>query len=97
MKYPMGSHERRWATTCDSQHPDAAHISTDLNYKIWARKLINDQDSVFILAGVKEGFHLIQQKASVLPTFTRNSKLALKPGAREQIEEQFNKGLEQGH
>lgn len=81
----------------DAQQPDAACISTDLKYEIWAKELVNDPDKDFILTGVQEGFDLIQRDATVLPAFTKNNKSALRPGAKEQIEEQLSEGLSLGH
>ena len=46
--------------------------------------------------GVREGFDLIKQDTTVLPAFTKN-RSALRPGAKEQIEEQLYKGLSLGH
>ena len=81
----------------NAQQPDAACISTDLKYEIWAKELLNDADKDFILNGIREGFDLIQRDATVLPAFTRNNRSALRPGAKEQIEEQLCKGLSLGH
>ena len=54
-------------------------------------------DRDFILNGVREGFDLILQDTTVLPAFTKNSRSALRPGAKGQIEEQLCKGLSLGH
>ena len=81
----------------NAQHPNAACISTDLKYEIWAKELVNDADRDFILNGVREGFDLIQRDATVLPAFTKNNRSALRPRAKEQIEEQLCKGLSLGH
>ena len=81
----------------DAQKPEEAHISTDLKFDTWAKELANDPGKNFILAGVQEGFDLIQRDASVLPAFTKNNKSALRPGAKEQIEEQLSVGLLLGH
>lgn len=81
----------------NAQQPNAACISTDLKYEIWAKELANDLDRDFILNGVREGFDLIQRDATVLPAFTKNNRSALRPGAKEQIEEQLCKGLSLGH
>lgn len=106
-EYPnIGLGAAECVTTCnqsagpsciDVQQPDAACISTDLKFDIWANELINDSDRDFILTGIREGFDLIQRDANVLPAFTKNNKSALRPGAKEQIEEQLCKGLLQGH
>ena len=50
-----------------------------------------------ILNGVREGFDLIPRDTTVLPAFTKNNRSALRPGAKEQIEEQLCKGLSLGH
>ena len=50
-----------------------------------------------ILSGVQEGFDLIQRDTTVLPAFTKNNRSVLRPGAKEQIEEQLCKGLSLGH
>ena len=81
----------------NAQQADAACISTDLKCEIWAKELANDSDRVFILNSVQEGFDLIQQDTIVLPAFTKNNRSALKPGAKEQIEEQLHQGLALGH
>ena len=81
----------------NAQQPNAACISTDLKYEIWAKELANDLDRDFILNGIREGFDLIQRDATVLPAFTKNNRSALRPGAKEQIEEQLCKGLSLGH
>ena len=49
------------------QQPNAAGISTDLKYEIWAKELANDLDRDFILNGVWEEFDLIQEDSTVLP------------------------------
>ena len=79
------------------QQPNTACISTDLKYEIWAKELANDLDKDFILNGVREGFDLIQRDTTVLPTFTKNNRSALRPGAKEQIEEQLCNGLSLRH
>lgn len=81
----------------DAQQPEAAFISTDLKYEIWAQELVNDPDKDFILTGVQEGFDLIPRDATVLPALTKNNKSALRPGAKEQIEGQLSEGLSLGH
>ena len=48
------------------QQPNAACISTDLKYEIWAKELANDLDRDFILNCVREGFDLIQRDTTVL-------------------------------
>ena len=60
-------------------------------------ELVNDPDKDFILTGVQEGFDLIPRNATVLPALTKNNKSALRPGAKEQIEEQLSEGLSLGH
>ena len=79
------------------QQPNAACISTDLKYEIWAKELVNDLDRDFILNGVREGFDLIQRDTTVLPAFTKNNRSALRPGAKEQLEEQLCEGFSLGH
>ena len=105
-KYPYVSLETAECVTdsnqsagpsCYAQQPDAACISTDLKYEIWAQELANDLDRDFILNGVREGFDLIPRDTTVLPAFTKNNRSALRPGAKEQIEEQLCKGLSLGH
>ena len=105
-KYPYVSLETAECVTdsnqsagpsCYAQQPDAACISTDLKYEIWAKELANDLDRDFILNGVREGFDLIPRDTTVLPAFTKNNRSALRPGAKEQIEEQLCKGLSLGH
>ena len=81
----------------NAQQPNAACISTDSKYEIWAKELANDLDRDFILNGIREGFDLNQHDATVLPAFTKNNRSALRPGAKEQIEEQLCKGLSLGH
>ena len=81
----------------NAQQPDAAFISTDLRYEIWAKELVNDSDRVFILNGAREGFDLIQRDTIVLPAFTKNNRSALKPGAEEQVEKQLCQDLTLGH
>jgi len=49
------------------QQPNAAGISTDLKYEIWAKELANDLDRDFILNGIWEEFDLIQEDSTVLP------------------------------
>ena len=83
--------------SCYAQEPDAACISTDLKYEIWAKELANDLDRDFILKGVREGFDLIPRDTTVLPAFTKNNRSEVRPGAKEQIEEQLCKGLSLGH
>ena len=51
--------------SCYAQQPDAACISTDLKYEIWAKELANDLDRDFILIGVREGFDLIPRDTTV--------------------------------
>ena len=51
--------------SCYAQEPDAACISTDLKYEIWAKDLANDLDRDFILNGVREGFDLIPRDTTV--------------------------------
>jgi len=105
-KYPSVSLETAECVTdsnqsagpsCYAQQPDAALISTDLKYEIWVKELANDLDRDFILNGVREGFDLIPRDTTVLPAFTKNNRSALRPGAKEQIEEQLCKGLSLGH
>ena len=40
---------------------------------------------------------MIPRDATVLPALTKNNKSALRPGAKEQIEEQLSEGLSLGH
>ena len=40
---------------------------------------------------------MIQRDATVLPALTKNNKSALRPGAKEQTEEQLSEGLSLGH
>ena len=50
-----------------------------------------------MLNGVREGFDLILRYATALPVLTKNNRSALRPGAKEQIEEQLCQGLSKGH
>ena len=102
-KYPYVSLETAECVTdsnqsagpsCYAQQPDAACISTDLKHEIWAKELANDLDR---LNSVREGFDLIPRDTTVLPAFTKNNRSALRPGAKEQIEEQLCTGLSVGH
>ena len=104
-KYPYVSLETAECVTdsnqsagpsCYAQQPDAACISTDLKYEIWAKELANDLDRDFIPNGVREGFDLIPRDTTVLPAFAKNNRSALRPGAKGQIEEQLCKGLSLG-
>ncbi|KAJ7386279.1 hypothetical protein OS493_010684 [Desmophyllum pertusum] len=80
-EYPnIGLGAAECVTTCnqsagpsciDVLQPDAACISTDLKFDIWANELINDSDRDFILTGIQEGFDLIQRDANVLPASQR--------------------------
>lgn len=79
------------------QQPQAAKVSTDLVFETWATELINDPDMEFILDGVKNGFQLISPDLMVAHAFTRNNKSALRPGAKDQIEAQLVKGLQEDH
>ncbi|XP_073237719.1 uncharacterized protein [Porites lutea] len=54
-----------------------------------AKELANNLDRDLILNGVREGFDLIPRDTTVLPAFTKNNRSALRPGAKEQIEEQL--------
>ena len=81
----------------DMQQPNAACISTDLKFDIWADKLANDSDRDFILTGIREGFDLIPRDANLLPVFAKNNKSCLRPGAKEQLEQRLCAGLLKGH
>ncbi|KAJ7394558.1 amiloride-sensitive sodium channel [Desmophyllum pertusum] len=80
-----------------TQQPDAAQVSTDLIFETWATELVNDSDKEFILSGVRESFHLLPVDVTVIPAFTKNNQSVLKPGAKDQIEAQIEKGLLDGH
>ena len=79
------------------QQPQAAKVSTDLIFETWATELNNDPDMEFILDGVKNGFHLLSPDSMVSHAFTHNNKSALRPGAKDQIEAQLVKGLQEDH
>ena len=79
------------------QQPKAAKVSTDLIFETWATELSHDPDMEFILNGVKHGFHLLPPHSIVLPAFTKSNKSALRPGTKDQIEAQLDKGLRQDH
>ena len=97
-KYPYVSLETAECVTdssqsagpsCYAQQPDAACISTDLKYEIWAKELANDLDRDFILNGVREGFDLIPRDTTVLPAFTKNNRSALRPGPKSRLKSNY--------
>ena len=75
------------------QQPKAAKVSTDLVFETWATELNNDVEMDFILDGVK----LLSPDSMVSHAFTHNNKSALRPGAKNQIEAQLVKGLQEDH
>ena len=79
------------------QQPQAAKVSTDLIFETWATELTNDPDMEFILGCVKNGFYLLSPDSMVSHAFKHNSKSALRPGAKDQIEAQLVKGLREDH
>ena len=79
------------------QQPQAAKVSTDLIFETWATELSNDPDMEFVPDGVKNGFQLLPPDSMVSHAFTHNNKSALQPGAKDQIEAQLVKGLQEDH
>ena len=74
-----------------AQQPNAACISTDLKYEIWAKELANDLDRDFILNGVREGFDLIQRDATVLPALTKNKDRRSGQGPKTRLKSNYVK------
>jgi hypothetical protein len=61
----------------------------------WEGELVNDPDSVFLLNGIKHGFHIVDQEAEVQNAEMENYSSATKQ--RNKVEEQILKGIKEGH
>ena len=105
-EYPhLGLETAECVTTCnqsagpsciDMQQPNTACISMDVKFDIWADKLANDSDR-FHSHRHTRWFWLNSARFKSSSVFSKNNKSSLRPGAKEQIEQQLCAGLLKGH
>jgi len=72
-------------------------VRSRLNVRTWEEELEGDEDSRFLLAGVSQGFHIIEPDSNISSVETRNHKSATNPEVRPHIEKLIRGEIDSGH
>ena len=72
-------------------------VQSGLVFDEWEKELVGDPDREFLLKGIRNGFHIIDQTCNLKPVCQNNYKSATCPEAKPMVEKQILTEIEEGN